>query len=288
MFLAQSVPESDVDPSQLVPEGLTARDWIIAAVIIVAALALALVVHRVVVYKVAGRSKRRAHIARLVGRFAAMIIFATGIVYALTTLGVRIGPLLGALGILGLALAFALQDILKNLMAGIVLQASSPFKPGDQIEVGEWEGTVEDVDFRTVVLRTFDDTRVVLPSAMVADGPIENITAFRHRLTVVTVSVAYDSDLREAEEVLTRAVRSVEGVEMYPSAGASIIELGDDGVKFAVYFWHPSRRADMLATRHRVFHAVKEALDSAGITIPFPQRRIWLGDDSSPTIAQPE
>lgn len=279
MFVAQTLPESDIDPEQIVPSGVDWGDWLEAGIILAVGLVAAVLVHRLLVRTIARRSERRAHLARLVGRFSAMAIFAAGVVYALSALGVQVGPLLGALGIVGIALAFALQDVLKNLVSGLILQASSPFRPGDQIKVQDWEGTVEDIDFRTVVLRTYLDTRVVLPSAMVANEPIENMTAFAHRLTIVEVAVAYDTDLHRAEQVLTDAVRSTEGVEAYPPAGASIIELGDDGVVFAVYFWHGSRRAEMLDTRHHVFHSVKDALDAAEITIPFPQRRLWFGQE---------
>lgn len=289
MLFAQTVPESNIDPEEVVPSGVDWGDWIEAGVILVVAVALAIVVHRLLVRTIARRSERRAHLARLVGRFSAMAIFAGGLVYALSALGVQIGPVLGALGIVGLALAFALQDVLKNLVAGIILQASSPFRPGDQIRVKDWEGTVEDVDFRTVVIRTFVDTRVVLPSAMVASEPIENLTALGHRLTAVRVEVAYGTDLHVAEDVITNAVRRVDGVEAYPPAVARLEAFEESGIKFAVVFWHDSRNAAMWAVRHAVIHGVNDALGEAGITIPFPQRRVWfaptddaLGDGSSP------
>lgn len=276
MFLAQNVPESELNPEEIVPSGIDGGDWLQAGIILVVAVLAAFLIHRLLVRTIARRSERRAHLARLVGRFAAMAIFMTGVVYALNALGVQIGPLLGALGIIGVALAFALQDILKNLVSGIILQASSPFRPGDQIRVRDWEGTVEDIDFRTVVLRTFVDTRLVLPSAMVASEPIENLTALGHRLTAVRVEVAYDTDLHVAEDVITTAVRQVRGVEAYPPAVARLEAFEESGVKFAIVFWHDSRNASMWETRHEVVHAVKDALDEAGITIPFPQRTLWF------------
>jgi len=279
VFFAQTVPESDLNPEEIVPSGVDWGDWLQAAIILAVAVVVAVLVHRLLVRIIAQRSERRAHIARLVGRFAAMAIFAAGLVYALNALGVQIGPLLGALGIVGIALAFALQDILKNLVSGLILQASSPFRPGDQIRVKDWEGTVEDIDLRAVLIRTFVDTRVELPSAVVANEAIENLTALAHRLTAVRVEVAYDTDLHIAEEVITSAVRRAEGVEAYPPAVARLEAFEESGIKFAVVFWHDSRNASMWAVRHSVIHAVKDALDEAGITIPFPQRRLWFPEE---------
>src|SRR5918911_169522 len=103
-------------------------------------------------------------------------VVAGGVMYSLSVLGVRLGPLVGALGIGGVALAFAAQTILANFLGSIILQLRRPFRRGDQIATAGCEGTVEDVNFRTVVLRTFDGERVLVPCSQVLSNPITNHT----------------------------------------------------------------------------------------------------------------
>jgi small conductance mechanosensitive channel len=90
------------------------------------------------------------------GRFVGFVFAAVGLVYGLSVLGVRLAPLVGALSVGGLALALAGQTILANFLGSIILQLRRPFRRGDQVSTNGCEGTVEDVNFRTVVLRTFD------------------------------------------------------------------------------------------------------------------------------------
>ncbi|MDP9020522.1 MAG: mechanosensitive ion channel family protein, partial [Actinomycetota bacterium] len=143
-------------------EGVTTGDWLRAGAILVVALVASRLVKRLTAsYVERGDGARLA--AQLVGRVVGALVVVGGFVYALQVLGVRLGPVLGALGIGGLALAFAAQTILENLFASVLLQSRRPFRRGDQIATNEIEGTVEDVNFRTVVLRTYAGERVLVP-----------------------------------------------------------------------------------------------------------------------------
>lgn len=270
----------------VVPDGLGPLAWLRAAGLLVGGLLLAVLVHRLVVRAVGGGSPGRKGAARLLGRLAATAVACAGLVYALASLGVRIGPLLGALGIAGIAVAFALQDILENFVAGIIIQARNPFRFGDQVTSGEWQGTVEDINFRSVVLRTLDGTRVVLPSAAVLKVPIQNLTAFGARRTEVSVGVAYGTDLGQARDLMVHAVGGADGVLSDPAAEALVEELGADGVTFAVRFWHRPQVADMWAARDAALRAVHDALRAAGIEIPFPQRTISFASERSSGAAR--
>src|SRR5207249_11269776 len=95
------------------------------------------------------------------------------------------GPLLGALGIGGIALAFALQDILENFIAGLIIQARRPFRRGDEINTHDYVGRVEDVNLRNVIIRTFDGERVLLPNAMVLKAPVEHTSELQSRFDIV-------------------------------------------------------------------------------------------------------
>ena len=262
-------------PSDLDLQGLTLQDWITCAVIVAVTIVLAIVVRRTT-----SRILRRLDMdpgpARLVGRFFAFVILVAGFVYALNALDIAIGPVLGALGVGGLALAFALQDIIENLIAGIMLQTRRPFRIGDQVIVGGLEGQVEDISLRSTVLRTYDGRRVFVPSADVLKSAIENNTAFDRRRTTIMIGVAYDTDLDAARDTILGALESVDGVLASPAPEAFVESFGGSSIDFSVRFWHRPRIRDLWQARHDAAVAIKKAFDAAGIEIPFPIRTLDL------------
>lgn len=133
-LLYQGTSTGDVP---VIADDVTLSEAIQAAAIAVAAILLAVVLRRVLERTVDREASR--HLGRVLGRFLSVVVVGVGLVYALDTLGVRIGPLVGALGIGGIAVAFAAQDLLQNFIAGVVLQVRHPFRLGDQIGSGEYE-----------------------------------------------------------------------------------------------------------------------------------------------------
>ena len=276
-------------------EGLTAEDWILAAAVLLGALLVSRVVKALsarLVEREGGVGAGRA--AQLVGRVVGGVVVMGGFVYALQVLGVRLAPLLGALGLGGLALAFAAQAILSNVFASVLLQARHPFRTGDQISTNDIEGTVEDVNLRTVVMRTYGGERVLVPCASVLGEPIYNFTAHKARRTTLTVGVAYDTDLVTAQRVLLEAAAGVEGVHAKPAAEAWVEAFGESSIDFALRFWHAPDIATLWRVRSDVAMALKAGFDAAGIQIPFPQRTVSFlpgakvavdgagGDDAQP------
>ena len=257
--------------------GLDAVDWITAGIIAVVAVVGAVVASRLV-SRLMQRRGTESLVGDLVGRLAAYVIVAIGLVYALAVLGVRIAPLLGALGIAGIALAFALRDILENFVAGLLLQIRRPFDKGDQIVTGEIEGTVREVNARSVVIDTPDAEQVVVPSAELINQPIVNLTAHPVRRTTLEVGVAYATDLDRAKEVIEAALADVEGVAAQPAPETRVFQFGESSIDIAVRYWHEPRIATMWRVRDEVARAVKRSFDEAGIEIPFPQRVLWTGD----------
>ena len=258
---------------ELALEGLTAGDWISAGAIFLGAIVISRLVHRLV-SRLVQRGEGGGQAARLMGRVFASLVVAVGFIYSLQVLGVRLAPLLGALGIGGLALAFAAQSILENVFASVLLQSRRPFRLGDQIETNDFEGTVEDVNFRTVVLRTYAGEKVLIPCSQVLNAAITNFTAKGVRRTTLEVGVAYDTDLELAQQVLLRAAAGVDGVRPQPAPEAWVEQFGESSIDFALRWWHPSDIATLWRVRSDVAMAVKTAFDDAGIEIPFPQRTV--------------
>lgn len=277
MALVAAPVQSELDDlaDALQNGGLTLWDFGRALIILMGA-ALVARTARFVVRRGLARRRTDAIVIDLTGRIVGYLILMFGCLYALNTLGVAIGPLLGAMGIVGFALAFALQDVVENFVAGLILQGTRPFGADDQIETGDYEGTVIAVDARTVTLVTLEGETVRLPSAEVIKGPIVNHTTIGQRRTTVEVGVAYGTDLDHARAVTLAAVGRVPGVHAEPEPEALLVRFGASSIDLAALFWHAPEVADQWRVRNDVVAAIDRAFKAENITIPFPQRDVHL------------
>ena len=219
-------------------------------------------------------------LATLIARLIGYLVVIVGVVYSLESLGVAIVPILGALGIAGIALAFAFQDILENFVAGVLLQLQRPFTYGDQIMINDHEGTVHAIDSRIVTIITPSGETIKIPSATVIKADINNYTQQGQRRTGIPIGVAYGSDLRQAEEALRSAVEGADGVRTHPAAEVYLTGFGDSSIDFEVRYWHEPSIATFWRVRHEVAYRIERALDEADITIPFPQRTMWYAGET--------
>lgn len=212
---------------------------------------------------------------------------------ALSVAGVPVGAALASLGIAGLALAFALQNILENFVAGILLMLRKPFRAGDPIRTGDFEGTVEHVDLRVTRLLSFGGLTVLIPNADVFTSPLTNLTVRGIRRTSVTVGVDYRDDHDRAREVILEAVRGVEQVLDAPEPEVLCTALGDSRVDFEIRFWSLPRNIEVMRASDAVLRAVKTAIAEAGMTIPWPIRTLSfdnplrLGDGRGAATMEP-
>lgn len=257
---------------QVLAEGLTTLDWVRAGAVFLSGALLGWGVRWLLVRRVSRENGEARAAVIVLGRLAGFVAVLGGFVYALTILKVRIGPLLGAIGIGGIALALAAQSLLANFFASIILQSRRPFRRGDQILTGGQEGQVEDVDFRTVVLRSYDGQRVFVPCTAVLDAPIVNYTALGRRRSTLDVGVEFSADLPAVQETLLKAVTSVPEIYARPPAEALVERFGNSSIDFAVRYWHAPDITTTLRVRSAVAIAVKAALDAEGVAIAFPQR----------------
>lgn len=278
-LLAQVEPDLDQVSESGITD-VTTEEWVIAAGVFVASLIIAAIARKAI-ERVLDRAGGPHQIAILGARVAGFLIVTLGFFYALRSVDVAVGPLIGGLGILGIALAFALQEILGNFASGVILQARRPIRIGDQVVSNEYEGQVEDVNFRSVRLRTFDGETVYLPNSMVLQNPVTNWTKTPTRRTSLAVGVAYDTDLDRAQQILIDAVSGLPGIEDSPAPEAYAYEFADSSINFEVRFWHGATILEMWRARDEASRSIKRALDEAGITIPFPQQTLWFGPDNT-------
>ena len=271
----------------LVADDVTLSEVLQSLSVFVATIVVSLLLQRVLIRW--GAFHGSPHVGRILGRFLGVVIVGVGLIYSLDIVGVRIGPLVGALGIGGIALAFAAQDLLANLISGVMISIRRPIRFGEQIATGEYEGTVEDVNLRTVEIRSYDGNTVLVPNKDVLQNPIINYTRTPYRRTELVVGVAYDTDLEQARQVLLDACGAVEEVRKQPPPEAWVFEFGESSINIALRYWHPADIASVWRVRSAVAIAAKHALDEAGMTIPFPQRTLWFGPGSTTlSIEQPD
>jgi small-conductance mechanosensitive channel len=278
-LLAQGVPEAPDLSGAIDSSGVTLQEWGIAAAILVGGVLVATLLRRLIVLLLRRSTFRESVADRLIGRVVYVVTVLVALIYALGVLGVRVAPLLGALGIGGIAVALALQPTIQNLFSGAVLHAQRPIRLGDEVITADVQGRVVDITSRAVVILTNSGETVFIPNSVVLDREIVNLVRHGMRRSIVTVGVAYDSDLGHAREVLHDAVTGVPGVLADPAPQVFAGEFAESSVQFDVLVWHEPHEADRRAVRDAVIESVHVALRSAGITIPFPQRTIWRGDD---------
>ncbi len=263
-------------PAELLPHWLRDPQPVVGGALVFVLAVLATAAVRYGLTRTLDRGEADRTVGRRLGRFLGLIVFIAGTIYALGVAGVQVGPLLGALGVGGIAVAFAAQDILQNFVAGLLIQVRRPFRVGDQITSLDFDGVVQDIDLRAVRLLTFDGLDVVLPAAEVLKAPITNHTRTPHRRTTLEVGVAYDTDLETARRVILDTVPGVAGVEARPEPQALVSEFADSAITIDVMYWHRSEIAVLRQVRNDVAIAIKRRLDAHGIEIAFPQRTVWL------------
>ncbi len=269
-----------VTSDEIVVDSLTRSDWIRAGAILAGTIVLAVLTNRIL-RRLIAHGIGSGFAAIITTRLIAYVIFLIGLFYSLTSLGVRVGPLLGALGLGGLVLALALQGLVENFIAAIILQARRPYTIGDTVRLDDHLGVVADIDSRTTVLIGLDGTSTRIPNSSVVSSAIINLTRNPVRRSSLDVGVAYDTDLQLATRTIEDALERVPRVRTDPRAAVTVSGFGDSSIGITVLYWHGSDIPSELATRHDVVIAIHQAFAAADITIAFPQLTMWRGEPGS-------
>jgi small-conductance mechanosensitive channel len=174
-----------------------------------------------------------------------------------------------------LAIGFALQDVLKNFVAGIFIFTDKPFRIDDWIEWDGNSGIVEDISFRVTRVRTFDNELLTVPNSQLTDGVIKNPVAKGQLRLQIPFGIGYDDDIEAATEIIMEEAAAHEGILDDPAPSVRLTNLGDSSVVLTSRVWidDPSR-SDFVKTRGEYTTNVKRRLDEAGINIPYPNRTL--------------
>lgn len=231
------------------------------------------------------RRQGRADLGLMLGSFVRWILILFGLLVAATIVFPSISPanLLSTLGIGSVALGFAFKDILQNWLSGLLILYRQPFRRGDQIKSGEFEGTVENIEARATLIRTYDGQRVVIPNADIYTRAVTVRTAFSLRRSEYDVGIGYGDDVEKAREAILKALRQVKEIASDPPPDVTPWALDPSTVNLKVRWWSASSIADVIAARGRVIVAIKRALVEAGIDLPFPTQMVLFHDQTEAT-----
>ncbi len=224
----------------------------------------------------------RAHFAPaliklLVDGLLRATILVLGLAMAASQVGIDISAFLAGLGVVGIAVGFAAQETVANMIAGFLIFWDRPFRIGDYINTQDQYGEVQDITMRTTRIRTRENTFVVIPNKQIIGDTLVNHSMYGETRLNIPVGIAYKENIARAREVLLQAVRSVDGVMKMPAPDVVAVKLGDSSVDLNVRVWVESA-ADERPVFFRVVEASKVALDEAGIEIPFPHLQLLLED----------
>lgn len=199
-------------------------------------------------------------------------------VLVITQLGVQSASLVAAIGAAGLAIGLAMQGSLSNLAGGVLIIILKPFKIGDWIEAQGVSGSVVEISLFYTKLNTFGNQLAILPNGDLSNNNIINYSSNGTRKENMGFGISYDDDLKKAKEVLRKLVEEQEDILKDPAPQIIVSELGADSVNFSVrYFAENSKFWDL---HWFMIEEGKIRLEEAGMTIPYPQRDVYLYDQT--------
>jgi small-conductance mechanosensitive channel len=204
-------------------------------------------------------------LARLIG--AATVFLGFLVAFSIVAPSFQASDLIKILGIGGVAIGFAFQNILQNFLAGLLLLWAEPFRVGDEIKLDAFEGEVEEIQTRATIIKTYDARRVVIPNADLFTHSVIVNTALEGRRWEYDLTLKSAQRLTEVKSLLLGAVKRVPGVLDEPSPEILVIDLGDmesNTLRVRVLWWtKAARQHQMLASYDRVLSAIRETLRSA-------------------------
>ena len=206
------------------------------------------------------------------------IVLAFVIVAVLNQFGVETTSMIAVLGAAGLAIGLALQGTLSNVASGVMLLILRPFKVGDFISAGSLSGTVVEIGLFTSELKTGDGVYIMAPNSQVWNTTITNFSRNSTRRIDIVVGVAYDDDLDVAQKALQSLMDGQALVLKNPASETMIKSLGDSSVNINMRCW--VNTADYWDAFWALNKGAKAAVESAGCSIPFPQRDVHLFEDN--------
>ncbi|MCX4188492.1 mechanosensitive ion channel family protein [Methylophaga sp. OBS4] len=237
--------------------------------------------------RMAGRGVRQwskhrfdSHQQLLMARVATYLVLLVFVVMGLNAIGFNLGVLIGAAGILSVAIGFASQTSASNIISGLFLVAERPFSVGDLIRVGTTTGEVLSVDLLSVKLRTFDNLYVRIPNETLIKSEVTTLTRFPIRRIDLAIGVAYKEDINGVRKVLEKVAEANPLCLDEPKPLFVFLGFGDSSLDMQFSVW--VKRENFLELKNSIHEEIKAAFDAEGIEIPFPHRSLYTGSVTEP------
>lgn len=253
----------------------------IAAIIVVGFIVLRLIIF---IVKRAMKKRFSQQSIMIVRKIIMYTVAFVILILILKQLNVKLAAILGAAGIAGLAIGFASQTSLSNIISGIFLISEKPFAVGDVIKVDGLSGIILSVDLLSVKIRTFDNQYVRIPNEKLIKTEVVNVTKFPIRRLDINVSIAYKEDISKVKEQLLQITKKNPHCLDNPEPLFVIKEFGDSGIELLLGVWFV--KTDYLVTKNTMMQEIKESFDREGIEIPFPHISLYAGSMSDPMKIQ--
>lgn len=205
-------------------------------------------------------------LGNLIGWILKVLLFIT----VISQLGVATTSFAAIIAAAGLAIGLALQGSLGNFAGGVLIMIFKPIKIGDFIEAQGESGTVKEIEIFTTKLNTPDNKEVIIPNGALSNGNIVNYSTEATRRVDFTFGVGYDSDIRKTKEIIFDVINNHPLILKEPATAVNLSELADSSINFFTRAW--VKKEDYWAVKFDVIEQTKEALDAAGIDIPYPHR----------------
>jgi small-conductance mechanosensitive channel len=244
-----------------------------AVLIFIASIYLGRLLSRLLVNVLKGR-KADPEVTRLLGQITRWSIIVAGIITALQRF-FDVTAFLAGLGILGFTIGFALQNIMQNFAAGVILLIQQPFNVGDAIEVNGYGGTILSINLRTTEMRTFDGLIVIIPNADVLSNTITNYTRAKLRRIELPVSVSYGSDPTKVRNVILEAIQNIPGLVPEPAPIVVFHSFGGSTLDVNAYFWFDTAKTDPLSAKDIALELIKATLEKNDIKLPFQVTTVY-------------
>jgi len=263
-------------------EGLDSRQLILLIVRVGLTLGIGFVIARLVARGVGTAVHKRvnAQQAPLARRLSFYTVMSLVLISALGQLGINLGVLLGAAGILSVAIGFASQTSASNLISGMFLMAERPFMVGDWVEIDNVVGVVLSIDLMAVKLRQFDNSLVRIPNESIIKTRLTNLTYFPIRRIDLDIGIAYKEDMATVRQLLFEVADANPLCLDEPRPQFFYDGYGDSALVFRFCVW--TTKESFASLRNELRIQIKNALDREGIEIPFPHLSVYTGSATEP------
>ena len=216
---------------------------------------------------------------KFLGNIAYGILLVAVVLAAVDSLGVNVTSLMAILGAAGLAVGLALKDSLSNFASGVMIIIFRPFNIGDFVTAGGSSGVVDEIGLFATLMHTGDNQRIIVPNSAILNGTIVNTSALSTRRIDLVIGIGYDDNIGQARDIIMGILEADERIFKDPAPDVAVAELGDSSINLNVRPW--VNAADYWTVRPDLLEHIKVQLDSAGISIPYPQQDVHMHEVKS-------